>query len=136
MRILRSLLIAILVLIPLPGVDAKAGEERLLVQRIPHRGNSLHDFLPPGWVVEERASGELNGDGVSDFAAILVQGKPDFDKDGVVNERQRGLIVLLSQKKGFSLAGVNDDLLQLRPAAESKRRCPSPSGKRFLSSAS
>jgi hypothetical protein len=67
-------------------------------------GNSLQAFLLPGWIVEEQAAGDLNGDGVSDFAAILVQGKPDFDKDGIANERQRGLIVLVSNKKVFTFA--------------------------------
>jgi hypothetical protein len=109
---IRSLIVAMVVLISLLGVEAKAGEERLPVKRLPHTGNSLQRFVPSGWIVEERAAGDLNGDGVADYAAILVQGKPDFDKDGVVNERQRGVIIVLSTGKGFTLAGVNDDLLQ------------------------
>jgi hypothetical protein len=114
MRILQSLLIGMIVLFPHLVDEAKAGEGdgRLPVHRLAHAGKALHDFLPAGWIVEEQAAGDLNGDGASDLAAILVQSKPEFDKDGIVSDRQRGLIVLLAGRKGFTLAGVNDELLQ------------------------
>jgi len=71
------------------------------------------DFLPRGWMIEQQAGGDLDGDGVADIAAILVQEKPVVDKSGVESELERGVIVLLGNSKGkFRLAGANNALLR------------------------
>jgi len=92
---------------------ASASEDTLPVKQIPHQGHALRDFVPRGWMVEQEVSGDLNGDGAPDRAAILVENKPDMDKDGAINERQRGLIILLSAAgNSLQLAGTNDSILQ------------------------
>jgi len=107
MKIMRlSLLLLILV-----GWAAQARTEGLPVKDLPPEGKSLVDFLPKGWTVEDQVNGDLNGDGVSDIAAILVQGEPDSAED----EPQRALIVLLGRdKEKFVLAGTNNKLLECK----------------------
>jgi hypothetical protein len=92
-----------------------AGAEGFPVKNLPAVGKSLADFVPPGWTVQEQASEDLNGDGVPDIAAILVQGKSDGSRSEDEDELQRALIVLLGRGKDkFTLAGVNDKLLQCK----------------------
>ena len=107
MKIMRlSLLLLILV-----GWAAQARTEGLPVKDLPPEGKSLVDFLPKGWTVEDQVNGDLNGDGVSDIAAILVQGKPDSAED----EPQRAVIVLLGRdKEKFIPAGINDKFLECK----------------------
>jgi hypothetical protein len=107
MKIMRlSLLLLILV-----GWAAQARTEGLPVKDLPPEGKSLVDFLPKGWTVEDQVNGDLNGDGVSYIAAILVQGEPDSAED----EPQRALIVLLGRdKEKFVLAGTNNKLLECK----------------------
>ncbi len=94
------------------GSAVQAREDGLPVKRLPREGQSLRDFLPRGWTIEEQAGGDLDGDGVEDIAAILVQEKPVVDKNGVESELERGVIVLLGKQKGrFRLAGTNNTLL-------------------------
>ncbi len=93
------------------GWAAQAGAERFPVKDIPPEGKSLVDFVPKGWTVEDQANGDLNGDGVSDIAAILVQDKPDSAED----EPQRAVIVLLGRdKEKFIPAGTNDKFLECK----------------------
>ena len=109
----RCFNLALIVLILLVGGAVPARAEGFPVKDLPREGKSLEDFLPRGWVVEEQVQGDLTGDGVSDLAAILIEDKPDDDENGTKNERQRGLIILLSQgKEKLMLAGSNDRLLQ------------------------
>jgi len=92
---------------------ASASDDTLPVKQIPREGSSLQAFLPNGWTVEMQKSGDLNGDGTADILAMLIQDKPALDPDGVVNQRYRGLIVLLNTSdNAFRLAGTNDSLLQ------------------------
>jgi hypothetical protein len=110
MRKMKIIRLSLLLLILL-GWAAQAHTEGLPVKDLPHAGKSLVDFLPTGWRVEDEANGDLNGDGVSDIAAILVQGEPVSAED----EPQRALIVLLGRdKEGFALAGTNNKLLECK----------------------
>lgn len=111
MKIMRlSLLLFILL-----GWAAQARTEGLPVKDLPPEGKSLVDFLPKGWTVEEQVNGDLNGDGVPDIAAILVQGKPEGDPSEAEDEPQRALIVLLGRdKEKFVLAGTNNKLLECK----------------------
>jgi hypothetical protein len=86
--------------------------EELPLKNLPTAGKSLADFLPRGWTVGDQASGDLNGDGVSDIAAILVKGNPAGKQSEAEDEFDRVLIALLGHDKGkFTLAGRNDGLL-------------------------
>jgi hypothetical protein len=96
---LRILKLSLILLTLIMGAAAQAQEEGLPVKYVPREGHSLGDLLPHGWTVEREVNGDLNGDGVSDIAAILIQDKPDLDESGAKNERQRGLIVLLGHKQ-------------------------------------
>lgn len=92
---------------------ASASGNPLPMKQIPREGHALQDFVPRGWTVEQEVSGELNGDGAADLAAILVENIPDKDKDDAMSERQRGLIILLSAPgNSYRLAGTNDGILQ------------------------
>ncbi len=92
-----------------------ARTEGFPVKSLPSVGNPLSDFIPSGWIVGDQASGDLNGDGIADMAAIVVQGGPAFDINKADDEPQRALIVLMGKDKGkFTLAGINDKLLQCK----------------------
>ncbi len=85
-----------------------ARSEGFPVKSLPAEGRSLQAFVPRGWSVEQQANGDLNGDGVSDIAAILVQTKAE-------DEDQRALIVLFGHAGGnLTLAGTNDKLIQCK----------------------
>lgn len=82
------------------------------VKDLPASGKSLSHFLPRGWAVDNQAGGDLNGDGISDIAAILFRGKPGSTLREAADEEPRALIVLLGHDKGqFTLAGTNDRFL-------------------------
>lgn len=109
----RCLNLALSVLVPFMSGAALTLASGFPANTLPREGKSLADFLPQGWVVEERVEGDLTGDGAADLAAILIEDKPDEDENGVKNDRERGLIILLSQGKDkLRLAGSNDRLLQ------------------------
>jgi hypothetical protein len=100
-----------LLLIVLLGWAGQAGADGFPVKDLPPAGKSLADFVHKGWAVEDQANGDLNGDGVSDLAAILVQVKRDSEED----ELQRALIVVLGRdKEKFIPAGTNDKFLQCK----------------------
>ncbi len=82
--------------------------EEFSAKDLPREGKSLSDFIPEGWTIEDQAKGDLNGDGVSDVAAILVQTTEEV-------ENGRALIVLLGRGGGkFVLAGTNGKLIQCK----------------------
>ncbi|MGJ0485583.1 MAG: hypothetical protein ACR65R_13800 [Methylomicrobium sp.] len=81
--------------------------------KLPQEGHSLADFTPHGWLVADRADGDLNADGISDKAAILVQQSSRAEQHENLVESQRVLLVLISGKKGkLLLGGSQPDLLQ------------------------
>jgi hypothetical protein len=90
------------------GFAAQARGEGFTIKDLPTEGKSLADFVPKGWAVEDQASGDLNGDGVSDIAAVLVQSESE---DGM----QRALIILLGRGGDkFIRAGASDKVLQCK----------------------
>jgi hypothetical protein len=81
--------------------------------RIPIEANSINDFVPPGWKLEEQVPGDLNGDSLPDYALKLVEDKPAKNDDDTASERQRALVIVLKNKEGkLSRAAVADKLLQ------------------------
>lgn len=80
---------------------------------IPAEADDVSKFVPPGWRIEERVRGDLNGDSLADYALKLVEDKPAKDKDGDATERQRALVIVLQNKDGkLSRAAIANKLLQ------------------------
>jgi hypothetical protein len=116
---MRLPFIAFLITVFLTGLVASAfchpQEDRARIDksRIPAEGDNVNSFVPPGWKIEEKTSGDLNGDALPDFALKLVEDKPARDGDGVPTERQRALVIVLVNQSGkLSRAAVTDTLLQ------------------------
>jgi len=102
-------------LVILLGWTAQARADGFPVKDLPSEGKALVDFVPKGWTVEDQAKGDLNGDGVADIAAVLVQGKPDGGRSEAGDELQRAVIVLLgSDKDKFIRAGTNSKFLSCK----------------------
>lgn len=79
-------------------------------QKIPMTGTAAEQFVPSGWVIEGRITGELNGDGRTDLILKLRQAKPT---DGSKYEGQRKLVLLLRQdNRQLRRAGQAERLLQ------------------------
>jgi hypothetical protein len=93
---------------------ASAQQGRVITDQsgIPRKGKEIADFVPRGWKIEARVSGDLNRDSLPDYALKLVEDKPAANGD-VPNERRRVLIVLLRTGEGkLARAAVTDRLLQ------------------------
>jgi hypothetical protein len=102
-------LLPLLFIMGLVGL-AQAGDASF--NNLPQQGTSLADFIPRGWKVDSQVSGDLNGDGVPDIAAILIEDKPDNDAD---DGPKHAFMVLLSDGNSkFVLAGINSKLLQCK----------------------
>ena len=69
--------------------------------------------MPPGWKIEEQVTGELNGDGLGDYALKLVEDKSAKVQNDPAIERARALVIVLQGKDGkLARAAVADKLLQ------------------------
>lgn len=98
-----------LIVAGLPG--SSLSQVRIDKLHIPADFASITKFAPPGWGVEDQAAGDLNGDGLSDYAIKLVE--TAVEQDGNPAARQRALVIVFGTKDGeFSRAAVNDKLLQ------------------------
>lgn len=99
-----SLLLVFLVLL---GWTTQAGADRFSAKALPREGKSLSDFVPEGWTVEGQASGDLNGDGIPDIAAILVpsEGEDEFD---------RAVVILVGRDGKFIPVGTSGKLLECK----------------------
>lgn len=110
-QILAVLFLSLYLILP---AFAFAGQDRAVTDHsaIPREGKDIADFVPRGWKIEARVSGDLNRDSLPDYALKLVEDKPAA-KDGVPNERQRSLVILLQTKEGrLTRAAVANRLLQ------------------------
>jgi len=80
---------------------------------LPRTANAVEKFLPTGWMVEARISGDLNNDSVPDTALKLIE-KPaaDVDTDNPAS-RERVLMILFVNRQGiFERAATAKSLLQ------------------------
>lgn len=75
------------------------------------RADAPQKFVPRGWKIEKRINGDLNRDKVADSALVLVENKPARTSGGEATERDRALVVLLREGKGWRRAGFNNSLL-------------------------
>ena len=82
------------------------------MSRIPLTGNTVKDFVPHGWVIEEQYEGDLNADSKPDVVLRLIEAKPKNNTDGTPNELFRALIVLFRTDSGkLERAGVGPRLI-------------------------
>ena len=71
----------------------------------------ITDFIPKGYKLFEKISGDLNKDGLDDCVLIIKATRKDgfvknsFDK--VVDRNRRGIIILFTEKNGYKLASKN-----------------------------
>jgi len=71
------------------------------------------DYIPKGFDLFSKESGDLNKDGISDLV-LIIKGtdKSNFVQDeyrGELDRNRRGIIVLLKKKGGYELAAKNVD---------------------------
>ncbi len=111
--ILTNLLCA-LVLLSGASVNSAQDERRFINPTdIPAEGSRAEDFTPRGWLIEERASGDLNRDGRPDMALGLIEDLPSETSDGGLNVRSRAMVVLLATENNrFRRAAVAPRLLR------------------------
>ena len=80
---------------------------------LPRTADAVEKFVPSGWLIEAKVSGDLNKDSVTDVALKLIE-KPAAgdDKDNPA-ERARILMVLFGSQKGaFERMATAKKLLQ------------------------
>ena len=71
----------------------------------------ITDFIPKGYKLFEKISGDLNKDGLDDCVLIITATRKDgfvknsFDK--VVDRNRRGIIILFTEKDGYKLVSKN-----------------------------
>lgn len=93
--------------------SAFAQEDRVEIDRskLPLEAAAVEAFVPPGWVVEEQITGDLNGDAVPDVALKLIQPEPQTEEE-IPSDRFRALVVLFREGDTLRRAAVADRLLQ------------------------
>lgn len=92
-------------------VAAQDERPRINIDAIANEGQKAGDFIPKGWKLEEKVSGDLNDDGVTDHALKLVEDKPSTEDAPA--DRNRALVIVFADKDGnLKRAAVSDKLLQ------------------------
>jgi len=103
---MRTLLLLACLLV---GVFANAQELKIPKAHypvLPKSGSTVDDFVPKGWVVEIQAKGDLNNDGLGDFALLLHENNPkNIVKNGdtsveLIDTNPRILVVIFGKKEG------------------------------------
>jgi hypothetical protein len=90
------LLLCFLTTLPIWSL-AHEGSSPVDTSQMPVEGNSVNDFVPPGWAIEEQVSGDLNKDSLPDVALKLIEDKSVIDRETPDN-RRRALIILFKEK--------------------------------------
>ena len=94
------------------SLPAFAQESKPLpVTKIPLRADAPILFAPRGWKIEKTIKGDLNRDKIADSTLVLVENKPLKNAEGDPTPRQRALVVLLNEGKGWHRVGFNNSML-------------------------
>ena len=83
----------------------------LPITRVAQRAKAPTLFAPRGWKTEKIARGDLNRDGRSDAAVVLVETKPAHIEDGIDMGRARALVIALQTRNGWQRVGFSNQLL-------------------------
>ena len=71
----------------------------------------ITDFIPKGYKLFEKISGDLNKDGLEDCVLIIKATRKDgFERDyegKLIDRNRRGIIILFTEKNGYKLASKN-----------------------------
>ena len=73
---------------------------------IPAESAALTDIVPKGWILESKATGDLNGDRLPDAALVLHMHDPgnfvssDWDPDHKYDSNPRMLVIAFARKAG------------------------------------
>ncbi|MBF0465281.1 MAG: hypothetical protein HQK88_03470 [Nitrospirae bacterium] len=107
-QMLTLLFCTLLLFLPSPSFAQQEGVSKGQSQ-LPVEAGSVNNFVSPGWKIEEKVAGDLNGDSIKDYALKLIEKQSDKEDD----ERQRALVIVLGNKNGkLRRAAVNYKLLQ------------------------
>ena len=108
-----SLIVALLLLVFISSAFAQDEAGKIHKSHVPAQADKPEKFAPAGWKIEETVTGDLNGDGLSDYALKLVESKPEKNSEGDPTERGRALVIALASKDSqLTRAAVADKLLQ------------------------
>lgn len=79
-----------------------ADEERRYIDesKIPTEGLTPTDFIPPGWMIEDAVSNDLNGDHKRDLVLELIELPSLKTDEEPAPVRSRALVILLRTKSG------------------------------------
>ena len=100
---MRKLVIGLCLILLLPAFPSVAQDQNRVVlneKLVPHAGVKIADFVPKGWKIEEKLSGDLNADSVEDIVLQLVEDKPEQNAKGEDQDRYRALVILLKAPDG------------------------------------
>lgn len=93
------------------SVPAQDGRPGINIEAIARSGEKAGDFVPKGWKIEEKISGDLNDDGTDDHVLKLIEDVASTPDDPA--NRSRALVILFASSDGKLMrAAATDKLLQ------------------------
>jgi hypothetical protein len=109
---MRNTPLALALLLCLPLTALAQEPTPLDLSRVPKEGKTPEAFVPSGWKVQATTKGDLDKNGSEDVVLELVEDKPAETEDGVLNERARALVAVLSAEGGkFRRGGASNKVL-------------------------
>ena len=73
------------------------------IPKLGEYGTSLESFIPNGWNLIKKATGDLNNDGLEDIAGVIEYNKP-YNKSALEKAPPRILFIALREKNGYRLS--------------------------------
>lgn len=103
--------VAMIVAFAANAVFAQDDATKLDPSMVAETADSAEGFVPDGWMIEEKITGDVNGDGKADMLLKLIEDKPKKPDEFV--DRARALVIAVkADGGGWRNAAVATDLLQ------------------------